>query len=571
MRYFYWIILLSWSTICLTAQSTAEIVNKFIDYSLESDTLNIRARLFIPETYDDQEEYPVVITLHGLGECGDDNLIHIQYNHLATTWGKDDFQAVHPCFIFSPQCPAGSNWTTTDVYQSVMVLLDSLRSSYSIDENRLYITGLSLGGIGTWNYLRYDPELYAAAVPVCGGLYMSDNALKSHVNIIRHTPLWNFHGNLDNVVNTNESRNIISQYPEFMEYPLFTHRYYRADYRLEEDVIDEYIARHTELIYSEIPDVGHNVWNYAYQMPQMKEWMFRQRKHAADHVIVEKQYIVSGVTGTHEFFFSTSGGTDSVTIWAGHMNSPDWEYLDGIDASSGTYLLDSERLSDHPRTLLKFIAHDTAGHAIGRGYSDMLRIDNEGNGSPCIELVDDLFLENDKNSLERYKMAVWVADPESDPLHASFYVSYDNGKHFEAYDDRDLDEGIYEQSIFFYQLYVSDSMVLRAEVTDGVETASAQTLYFRNLRGRGVSSRSLPADDFEIFPNPVHDLVNIVSPVPGPCSIEISSLHGQVIYADREDGYNHRFDLSTLGEGIYIMKVRSGDMVRLRKILKLAP
>ncbi len=553
----------------LTAQTAIAIAEKFIDYSLLTDTLNIKARLFIPEAYSDQEKYPVVITLHGIGECGDDNIKHIFYNNLATTWGTDYFQSEHPCFIFSPQCPTGQNWTTTDVYLSVMELLDSLKRSYSIDEDRLYLTGLSLGGIGTWNYLKIEPELYAAAVPVCGGLYVGNDAISEHVNIIKHIPVWNFHGNLDNTVATDLSRSILKNYPQYMDFPLYTHNYCRVEYSLEEDVIDDYIAKHAELIYSEIPDVGHNVWNYAYLYPQMKEWLFRQRKHATDNVIVADQGDVIKVSGTHEFTFTTSELADSISIWTGHVNSPDWEYVEMIDASLGAYTFDSQILSDHPRSLLKFIAHDTSGNAIGKDYSDILCIDNEGNGPPYIELVDDLFLKNTSISVTQHKVAVLVADPESDPLHVYFDISYDNGRNFEAYDDADLDEGIYEQIFNFDRLYESDSMVIRAEVSDGEQTAMAQTLYFENISGIGVSSASLKVYEFEIYPNPVLDQIIIKSRFSGPRAIEISNISGQVVFICELESNCHQIDLSQLEEGGYFITIRSEDFVTTRKIIKL--
>ncbi len=89
MKYFVSLIFIGCIALqSLPAQTAAEITEKFSDYSLVTDTLNIKARLFTPENYDPQESYPVVMTLHGLGESGNDNEKHVLLNHLATSWGK---------------------------------------------------------------------------------------------------------------------------------------------------------------------------------------------------------------------------------------------------------------------------------------------------------------------------------------------------------------------------------------------------------------------------------------------------------------------------------------------------
>ncbi|NJK86710.1 MAG: hypothetical protein HC906_12795, partial [Bacteroidales bacterium] len=122
-----------------------EITEKFLYGNYNSATNPFKYRLFVPENYDSTKNYPIVLTLHGAGETGNDNEIQISLNHIATCWADSAFQSKHPCFIFSPQTPV-YGWG----YASVMEMLDSLVNSYSIDTNRIYITGLSMGGYGTW-------------------------------------------------------------------------------------------------------------------------------------------------------------------------------------------------------------------------------------------------------------------------------------------------------------------------------------------------------------------------------------------------------------------------------------
>lgn len=570
MRYLFGIGFLSVFTVCLNAQTTDEVVSRFIKFNLESDSLQLPARLFVPDPYNEYEAYPVVVTLHGKGQNGDDNYKQVKANFLATTWGFDYFQEEHPCFIFSPQCPIGLNWSTPDVFQSVMALLDSLTSSYSIDTNRIYLTGLSLGGMGTWNYLKAKPDLFAAALPVCGGVWGSDEEFMEHVNTIRHIPLWNWHGKKDDAISVFASRNIFNRYPRFMEFPLYTHHYYRKEYDLEESEIDHYIDNHAELIYSELPNVGHNAWSYAYRANLLtKKWLFKQRKHGRDHVLIDKQNRAINVTGIHEFSFTASMMTDSVSVWRGHVNSPDWDFVEKIDASAGSYAFDTRIINDRPRVLLKFIAHDTAGHVIGKDYTDILSINNEGNAPPYLELLDDLSQKLITINREIYKMKLFIEDPESDPLQIVISVSYDNGKIFETYSEGEAHEGIFEKPVNLSKLYRSDSLVIRAEVTDGEYTSMVQTFFFINKKGIPASVISPIADNFKIYPNPVHDILKINVPVSGPYLVKISTLTGQIVIRDEVNGSRSQVDLSSLEKGIYSITIRSKRIISTRKMIKL--
>lgn len=546
------------------AQNNGAIAAKFVDFSFQNDSLQTRARLFIPENSLENVLYPVVITLHGLGDCGDDNYRHISHR-LATSWGLDDFQEKHPCYIFSPQCPEGSNWQSTKVYQGVMYLLDSLLNHYPIDRERIYLTGVSLGGMGTWNYLVYNPELYAAAVPVCGALFTNGGLLKKQVESFRHVPIWNCHGSDDEVVRTDESRKIFNTYLEFSEYPLFTHHFYRDQFNLGEELINEYIADHCELIYSEIPNVGHNAYSYAYYTRQIKEWLFHQRRHSVDNVIVDRIDTIVRISGEHQFDFSTSDRTDSISVWLGHINSPHYEYIGGIDADAGGFLFDSEVIADHPRARLKFLAHDTAGHVIGDDYSDFLCIDNAENGAPYISLVDDLFTKTDHMNLPGYRMKVMLADPESKPVRLSFFISYDNGKNFEYYHDRIAEEGLIHQSIYFSELSYSDSMRIKVKASDRSNTVELVTNHFENRAGINLSSESLQGDDLTIFPNPAQGWIRIETPTGTPSRIRISSMEGRVVYNEIHQGPLHELDISFLNSGVYNLSLYSGDLVITRK------
>lgn len=125
--------------------------------------------------------YPLVLFLHGAGERGDDN--SAQLKHGTALYLEPANRAAFPCFVVAPQCPAEAQWASmpwntlsgeqsghpTAPMLSVLELVDELAGQYPVDRDRLYVTGLSMGGFGTWDLITRYPERFAAAVPICGG------------------------------------------------------------------------------------------------------------------------------------------------------------------------------------------------------------------------------------------------------------------------------------------------------------------------------------------------------------------------------------------------------------------
>lgn len=128
------------------------------------------------------KRYPPVVFLHGAGERGDDNEKHITSSEGTTTWVRPEVQKEHPCFVLAPQCPTNGYWGTSfrvekDPHKlipncyvaTVLLIIEELLSKAPIDEDRVYVTGLSMGGFGTIALLTLNPQLFAAGVVVCGG------------------------------------------------------------------------------------------------------------------------------------------------------------------------------------------------------------------------------------------------------------------------------------------------------------------------------------------------------------------------------------------------------------------
>jgi predicted peptidase len=221
----------------------------------KGDTLNYR--LLKPEKTL-QQKYPLVIFLHGSGERGNDNEKQLKWGVL--NFATDQMLIAHPAFVIAPQCPDNQSWSNIDRQKGfrdmklnpqpakpMEMLIDLIRkfvSQYPVDTARIYLTGLSMGGFGTFDALERYPGLFAAAVPVCGG---GDT---SKVAAFAHIPIWIFHGAEDKTVSPLCSRDMVEALVKAGARPGIT--FY--------------------------PGVGHASWLGAYTDQTMMEWLFNQHK-----------------------------------------------------------------------------------------------------------------------------------------------------------------------------------------------------------------------------------------------------------------------------------------------------
>ncbi len=202
------------------------------------DAVNSKYMLYLPEGYGAPgKKWPLMLFLHGKGECGDDlNRVRVHGPPMLIAKKNKDF----PCVVVSPQCRSGKWWIPSDL----MALLEHVESMLSIDEKRIYLTGLSMGGFGSWGLITSFPDKFAAAVPVCGG--GNPGATKK----IKDLPIWVFHGDADNVVPVDRSR-----------------------------VMVEALKKHgSKVKYTEYPGVNHDSWTKTYNNQEVYDWLFEQKK-----------------------------------------------------------------------------------------------------------------------------------------------------------------------------------------------------------------------------------------------------------------------------------------------------
>jgi predicted peptidase len=224
-----------------------------------SATKTMVYRLFIPKNYQASTRYPLVLSLHGAGERGNDNAAQLKHD-VSKMWADDSIQTKHPGFVLAPQCPINDKWVDvdwalgsydqskvpiSDEMQGVIAILDSLGREFSLDSNRIYVTGISMGGYGTFDIVTRYPNRFAAAYPVCGA---GDPRKAASIAML---PLWAVHAADDPTVPVAGSRDMINALksaggqPKFTEYP-------------------------TSL------RIGHSAWVPAAKEPGLVAWLYSQ-------------------------------------------------------------------------------------------------------------------------------------------------------------------------------------------------------------------------------------------------------------------------------------------------------
>ena len=224
----------------------------------EISTEGLKYRIYIPHDIGYFEKVPLVLFLHGAGERGEDNAVQLVHGvpQLISYSMRKNEKAI----IVAPQCPEKLRWFETPwgelehptavqpsvTMAKVIALLKKMLADYPVDRSRVYVTGLSMGGYGTWDLAARHPELFAAALPVCGGGDVAQAPRLAKV------PLWTVHGDKDGAVPVENSRRMVKAVN----------------------------AAGGKAIYEELSGQGHGVWGYAYGSDKILDWFFSRRRCA---------------------------------------------------------------------------------------------------------------------------------------------------------------------------------------------------------------------------------------------------------------------------------------------------
>ena len=220
-------------------------------------------QILFPVNYDPSIKYPVFLVLHGAGERGDDNVAQMKYG--TQVFLNPDNQQKFPAIVIFPQCPKDSYWSSVKIdrtqkptefifdysqninwpLQSAVDLVKSLVKTKVADKKRLYIMGLSMGGMGTMEAVSRNPKMFAAAIPICGGADLT--YVKKYA---KKLPLWVNHGDADSVVPVKHSRELVAALQE----------------------------AGANVTYTEYPGVNHNSWDNTFAQPTLLSWFFSFKK-----------------------------------------------------------------------------------------------------------------------------------------------------------------------------------------------------------------------------------------------------------------------------------------------------
>lgn len=228
----------------------------------KGDTLPYR--ILFPANFDPAKKYPIIFVLHGAGERGNDNEAQLKYG--TELFLKDTIRQKYASFVVYPQCPTEGYWAnvkfeedangkTKFIFQkdapptkamvSLLGLVDQFLDKPYVDKHRVYVGGLSMGGMGTFDIIGRKPNIFAAAFAICGG----DNSLNAK-KYAKKVPLWIFHGQKDGTVPYEHSEIMVAAIKEAGGSPKYT-------------------------LY---PNDDHNSWNDAFAEPMLLPWLFSHSK-----------------------------------------------------------------------------------------------------------------------------------------------------------------------------------------------------------------------------------------------------------------------------------------------------
>ena len=252
--------LLTLALLCLFSGTLKAQITDFEAQSFTDSTgQELQYRILKPVDYDSSKSYPLVLFLHDADERGDDNYSQLKWG--VSHFAKPKMREKYPAFVVAPQVPKGEYWSSlksvgdTSSFTQPMSeepsppmkltirLLDKLQNEFSVDSDRMYVTGISMGGFGTFDIIQRHANKFAAAVPISGGGDLTQAFMLTDI------PMWVFHGTNDEVVHPDFSRSMIEAIRIAGGKPGYT----------------------------EYPDEGHvGAWVQAYSNPHLYEWMFKK-------------------------------------------------------------------------------------------------------------------------------------------------------------------------------------------------------------------------------------------------------------------------------------------------------
>ena len=290
--------------------------NSVTDTYKAKDGTYLPYRLYVPEDYDPEKSYPLVLFFHGAGEAGSDNEHIFRGGSILQRLLLPDERSQRPCIILAPQCGStanGGKWVNSDwgpgtydhttfkkspYMTAAEELLDKVIEEYSVDETSLYVSGISMGGYGTWDIISRNPDKFAAAIPVCGGID------ESYMEGLKGMPIRTFHAADGTIVSnkgTVKANEILKDYGDFL--------------------------------YTEYATGGHIIWDRAYGTSGLTDWLFAQHTEPKTYNVSVENDAAKGTVEAPEKV--ESGGKLEFTVTAKDGYEIAGVRVDGIVIEAG--------------------------------------------------------------------------------------------------------------------------------------------------------------------------------------------------------------------------------------------
>jgi predicted peptidase len=252
---------LLWMLLAVPAVQAKKYETGFLDRTVTVKGVTYKYQVFVPENWTPHDRWPVILFLHGAGERGDDGLIQTDVG-IGTAIRTN--RNVIPAVVVMPQCEKNVWWTEAPMDDLAIASLDAASKEFHGDAHRTYVTGLSMGGYGSWHLAEKYPGRFAALIVICGGIVPPPLALKSTPGLsevsppdqpksytdaatkVGKVPVWIFHGADDDVVPVTESQRMYAALKQTGD----------------------------EVHYTEFPGVKHPSWDKAYDEPKLFPWLF---------------------------------------------------------------------------------------------------------------------------------------------------------------------------------------------------------------------------------------------------------------------------------------------------------
>jgi predicted peptidase len=210
--------------------------------TLDKDGTKLDYLLYLPTDYnkDEAKKWPLIVFLHGSGERGTD-VNDVKKHGPPKIVENDDSPLGGRFVVVSPQCPPKDRWRAEELNN----LLDDVLEHHRIDKSRVYLTGLSMGGFGTWAWAEQNPDRFAAIAPMCGG------GDATQAEKLKALPIWVFHGELDKTVPIERDQEMV-------------------------DAVKT--AGDKDVKFTKYPDAGHDCWTRSYANPELYEWFLKHQR-----------------------------------------------------------------------------------------------------------------------------------------------------------------------------------------------------------------------------------------------------------------------------------------------------